>query len=323
MPDLRFIPQRILQEYEPKPGSVEISKSWYDKIRKTNRLPFKTVDIERQALNIHAILESYLERPVGLLIDIVQEYPWFIEKPSWLRTIVKYRKRKGCLPCNDSPYSLMLHPEFLRYSEEQFIDFVDFILFPDRKSEAKFLTTCNGFNYPKKTNKNISWEDPLIPSGDYHQDIVSIGRNLELKYMPHIRAEYRWAQNVSLSVLGMFRMINIDSLEYYVIINPAFNDSSIPIYVLEHLIFHELLHAYFRLYEHRDRASAYWNGEKYNRSRPHCKVFKEAEASSPHYEAFEKWTKGNWREFALRRKKEWQKEKRFILKMETLRNLLE
>jgi len=313
MPDLRFVFHDVLQEYEPKPGSVEISKSWYYKIRKNVNSPFKAVDIERQVLNIHTILESYFERPVGLLIGVVQKYPWFIEKPSWLRTAVQNRKRKGCLPCNDSPYSLILHPEFLRYSEEQFLDFVDFILFPCRKSETKFLTTCNGFNYPQKTNKNISWEDPLSPSGDDHQDIVSIGRNLELKYMPHIRAEYCWAQNVSLSVLGMFRMINIDNLKYYVIINPAFNDSSFPVYILEHLIFHELLHAYFRLYEHRDRAFTYWNGEKYIRSRPHCKVFREAEASSPHYEAYKKWMKENWRGFALRRKKEWREEKRFIL----------
>ncbi len=314
MPDLRFVFHGVLQEYEPKPGSVEISKSWYYKIRKNVKSPFKAVDIERQVLNIHTILESYFERPVGLLIGLVQKYPWFIEKPSWLRTSVKHSKRKGHLRCNDSPYSLILHPEFLRYSEEQFLDFVDFLLFPEDKSEQKFLSICHELNFPLPKKFRL-WEDPLIPSGDYHHDIESIGRNLEKKYMPHLRATYRWAKNVSLTTMGV--CIVPCTHEYYIIINPALNDPTIPIYVLEYLIFHELLHAYFRLYEDVDRSYSYWDGEKKNKSISHCKVFKEAEASSPYYEAGMKWKKENWRGFAMRRKKEWQEEKRFILRMDT------
>lgn len=308
MPEIRLVPKRVFSEYDPRPSSVKISRSWHDRTRKAANSPFAAVDIEKQTITFHNTLERYLDRPVALLMDVVRVYPWFIEKSGWLITQVKHSKKNGCLPHKNRPYSLTLHPEFLRYSEEQFLDFVDFLLFPDVRSETRFLTTFSRLSIlhsPKK--KILRQKKAILPSGEDHQDIESIGRHIEKKYMPHIRATYRWAQNVSLRTLGTFRLVDIQ--EYYVTINPAFNDSSMPTYVLEHLIFHELLHAYFRLFEHRDINFSCWNGDGYIKSRPHCKVFRKAEASSPHYEAYKKWKEEKWREFALRRKKEWQLKK--------------
>ncbi len=297
------------------PLKAEIDEKWLQKIQATIRSPYLKIDVPARVMRIHALLEDYIDIPVFLKITEIKGYPWLdgsiLKYPGNYKPMVEVVKRSGGnrkLKHNISPayqlghkeyggkFMLELAPKFLRYSDEELDQLLDYILFADKKSERAFVKTFAGKGYGKSTSVVHLWPAYFMPRHGKIHDIEAIGRMLERKYMPHIIAKYRWNNKVLKSVLGCFSPR--DKSEYYVIINPALDDPVVPGFVIEHLLFHELLHAYYWVQEDKKRQ----NGVK---RKSHCKVFQEAEQTSPHYENFKKWIAANWYDLVHRRQEEW------------------
>ena len=278
---------------------VSVCQEWLEKFQSAKRSPFKKMDIEAKSKEIYYLFQDYIDCPVSVLIQPVKGFPWFAShqvqmvepKIPWamsctekigttFKTYPLHRKAVNMTYQNTKLLKLTLDPRFLNKSSEELLDLIEFILYGDKKSKQKVIENFGGPGFGKKKSNIKKWEYYEFPQGKYY-DLEKIGRNVEKLYFRYFTARYRWAGKIVKSPLGTCSYKDYD--EYYVILNPALDDATVPKYVLEKIIYHELLHVYD--YSHGDPV---WPKTSHNRT------FKESEATYPKFNEANTWIRENW-----------------------------
>ena len=279
---------------------VIICPEWREKFQNAKHSLFRKMDIEAKSKEIYNLFQDYIDCPVSVLIQPVKNFPWFVShqvqtmepKIPWamsckekigttFKTYPIHRKAINMTYENTKQLKLTLDPRFLKKSSEALLDLVDFILYGDKTSKQKVIDNFGGPGFGKKKKSNLKkWGHYEFPKGD-HYDLEKIGRNVEKFYFRYFTAKYRWAGKILKKRLGSCNYRDYD--DYYVILNPALDDPSVPEYVLEKIIYHELLHVYD--YTHSDPV---WPKTCHNRT------FRESEATYPNFIEAKEWLRDNW-----------------------------
>ena len=128
----------------------------------------------------------------------------------------------------------------------------------------------------------------LRQQGEVH-DLHSIAEKILRGYFWGIQrcesCAFLWGEKYDLRVQGTY--YNIGG-KRYVVINPAFDDATVPEYVIGFIVFHELLHAYYEEDE----------GD------PHDEVFGDAEKVYENYHEARSWLKIQWSVLFYRKRSE-------------------
>jgi len=164
---------------------------------------------------------------------------------------------------------------FLRKSPDQLLDLIEFILYGDKKSKQKVLKTFAGPSFGVKRGRIKPY---TLKIGEYF-NLTKIGRHIERDFFRGISATYWWGRLMTTRRLGFFQH---NSSGNTIILNPALDDPEVPEYVIEQIIFHELLHAYFHDHPTIKLRSI------------HEKRFREAEKTFPKHDLVNQWIKANW-----------------------------
>lgn len=133
------------------------------------------------------------------------------------------------------------------------------------------------------------FDRPHSQSRGHHQDLEKIFSRLNQRYFrpPLSKPTLRWSLRGTETKLGEYQ-----SLRHAIVINRRFDRASVPPYVLEYLMFHEMLHM--------KHAAEIRQG----RRRVHTRDFRKEEKAFEHYERARNWIQ------KLTRRPDWRRQSR-------------
>ena len=288
-----------------KNSDVGVCPKWREKVRDAKRSPFKKIHIEDKAEEIYQLFQDYIECPVSVGIQPMKDFPGFSLQQIDIHgqevrqrlscgekigpTIKYYPIHKKAIDMtheNTMLLKITMDVRFLRKSSDQLLDLIEFILYSDKKSKQKVIKTFAGPSFAKSRR-------PICPytheSGKYF-DLTKIGRKIEKEYFSGVRGTYYWGRQITTRRMGLIQLHG--GGRGNIIINPAMDAPEVPEYVIEQIIFHELLHAFFHDHSTIKLRSS------------HEKRFRDAEKTFPKHNETNEWVSANWRSLVNRKIRE-------------------
>ena len=268
----------------------KIDQKWLEHVNSSKRSPYKKIHIEQQAKMLHDTMVEYFTFPIKLTIKKIGSYPWlkFSYNQKNKLHISSNTPFAGNCPDHAENFRITVSPKFLRAKEDDVLVLIDFIMYGDEKSTKTFKRTFAAPGFRKRRYRRGPARS-FNPVGKvYHLEII--GKKIEKKYFYlHNIPRFMWGKRFWVRRLGCYCY---DGTSEHIIINPALDDPSVPICVIEKIIFHELLHAYYK--------NSHAIGT--NCVMGHDKVFREAERVYEKYGEANEWLVKNWRKL-IRTKK--------------------
>ncbi|MBF0318176.1 MAG: SprT-like domain-containing protein [Nitrospirae bacterium] len=172
------------------------------------------------------LLKSFIERAAGRAIDLT------ITENSTSMLSMKHTP-KGDI-------SLRVHRMFLDASPEVLDEIADFVKHRKKKTPLirEYIRKNHHSSSPEKRRRAA-----ITPLGKYH-NLRHIYDALNEEYFNgQIAVEITWGRNPGKSVYRKRRLGSCDSAASLIRIHPALDKSTVPRYLVEYVVYHEMLHA--------------------------------------------------------------------------------
>ena len=177
---------------------------------------------ERSRAELVARIGAHLGRPVEVVITDNR------------RSVIRMMHRKG-------GYVLRLHHMFLRAPDSILADLATFLKRPNKKSSARLDRFIDAHN--DKIRKGVSRNTTLRAGGKVY-DLQVMLESLNAKFFEgSVDARITWGRAPNKKRRRSIRLGTYSSDERLIRIHPSLDADWVPTYVVEMVVYHEMLHA--------------------------------------------------------------------------------